>query len=61
MPEEKGGTDMSDVFIALFSGPTGKALIVLLGFAILVWSGWASPENVRDIGETWLRAWRCQG
>lgn len=58
MPE--GGTDWSDVLIAFATSKTSKYLYFAIIFAILVWSGWASPENVADIIERGARAWRCQ-
>lgn len=57
MPDENSGqTDWSDVLIAyskskFFWGAVALFLIVL--------SGWASPDNVTDLVERTLQAWRC--
>ena len=55
-----GSTDWSDVLIAWAKPRIVLPICVLIGFGLLIWSGWASPENIRDIGDSWARAWRCQ-
>lgn len=57
MPDENTGTDWSDVLIAAASNKYAWFAVIL---AIIVWSGWASPENVTEFSSTTLRAWRCQ-
>lgn len=56
MPDDNVGTDWSDVMIALFRSKYAWTAVIL---GIIVWSGWASPENVTEFADTTLRAWRC--
>lgn len=57
MPDETGRTDGSDVLITAFSKWYVWAVIAL---AVIVMSGWASPQNVTDFFDHVFRAWRCQ-
>lgn len=53
-------TDWSDVLIAWARPKVVLPICILLGFALLVYSGWASPENVTEMLSSTFRAWRCQ-
>lgn len=56
MSNGENKTDASDVFVAFASSKYFWAAVALF---LIVLSGWASPDNVTDLIERTLRAWRC--
>lgn len=57
MPDENTkNTDASDVMIKLVVSPWPWVTLILF---LIVLSGWASPDNIGEVGEKLLRGWRC--
>lgn len=56
MPDDSGKTDLSDVCIALFSQ---KIFWYFLGVAIILVGGYASFDTIAEVGERWIRAFKC--
>jgi hypothetical protein len=66
MPDDgngRKGTDASDVLIEF-----GKVLVAMAGkwyfwatiaLIVIIRSGWASPDNVADLIERTISAWKC--
>jgi hypothetical protein len=56
MPDETGRTDASDVLIAYAGSKWFWGVVIL---ALIIWSGWASPEAIGELLSKVARAWRC--